>query len=189
MIKQNKSTFTFIKYGKHDDSRWTESELTEIERSNPGGITTQQVVDLFTARGERLTEATFRKYVQLGLLPRSVRIGRKGRHRGSQGLYPTTVIRQIDVVRGLMAQGLTIEEIQRDFPFLAGEIDDLSQRLMKVFSSIESAASKEDRDSVSDQVIFRALSEARTAAEDLLNKLRSIEGRLLMRARMARAAV
>jgi DNA-binding transcriptional MerR regulator len=188
-MKLKSSMYTFTKYGKQDYIPWTELEFSEIERSNPEGITTQQVVEIFTARGERLTEATFRKYVQLGLLPRSVRIGRKGRHRGSQGLYPATVIRQIDVIRGLMAQGLTIEEIQRDFPFLAGDINELSQRLKKVFSSIELATSKNEPVSSSDQVVLRALSEARTAAEDLLNKLRSIEGRLLMRARMARAAV
>ena len=43
--------------------------------------------------------------MQLGLLPRSVRVGRKGKHRGSQGLYPATVVRQIELVRRLMAQG------------------------------------------------------------------------------------
>ena len=188
-MKRNISTYTFPNYTKQDDFRWTDSELAEIESSNPEGLTTQQVIDIFAAHGERLTEATFRKYVQLGLLPRSVRIGRKGRHRGSQGFYPTTIIRQIDIIRGLMSQGLTIEEIQRDFPFLAGDIEDLAQRLKKVFSSIEMATSNDEPESSSDQVVLRALSDARTAAEDLLNKLRSIEGRLLMRARMARAAV
>ena len=57
-------------------------------RSYPDGLSTQQIVELFAVEGERLSEATFRKYVQLGLLPRSVRVGRKGKHRGSQGRYP-----------------------------------------------------------------------------------------------------
>jgi len=188
-MKRNISTYIFPKCGKQENIRWTESEFSAIESSNPEGLTTQQVVDIFSSRGERLTEATFRKYVQLGLLPRSIRIGRKGRHRGSQGLYPATVIRQIDIVRGLMAQGLTIEEIQQDFPFLTGDIEDLSQRIKKIFSGIELATSKRESDSSSDQVVYRALSEARTTAEELIKKLQSIEGRLLMRARMARAAV
>ena len=34
----------------------------------------------------KFSEATLRKYVQLGLLPRSVRVGRKGKHQGSQGI-------------------------------------------------------------------------------------------------------
>ncbi|MBN1654877.1 MAG: hypothetical protein JXA30_14000 [Deltaproteobacteria bacterium] len=181
--------FALTHTSRQEEVSLTEAELTEFEKSNPDGITTQQIVDIFAAKGERITEATFRKYVQLGLLPRSVRIGRKGRHRGSQGIYPATIIRRIDLVRSLMAQGLTIDEIQRDFPFLAGDIEDLSHRFKRVFSSIELAVAKEVQSSTSDQVVLRALNEARAAAEDLLNKLRSIEGRLLMRARMARAAV
>ena len=46
-------------------------------------------------KGVRLSEATFRKYVQAGLLPRSKRVGRKGKHRGSQGLYPVEAVRRI----------------------------------------------------------------------------------------------
>jgi hypothetical protein len=55
-----------------------EEELSEIERQWPGGLTSRQIVDVFTARGFRFSEATLRKYVQLGLLPRSIRVGRKG---------------------------------------------------------------------------------------------------------------
>ena len=47
-----------------------------------------QIVEAFTDAGVRLSEATFRKWVQLGLLPRSRRVGRKGKHQGSLGLYP-----------------------------------------------------------------------------------------------------
>src|SRR5688572_13989173 len=49
----------------------TDLDLGEIERIYPGGLTSKQIVDLFEARGIRLSEATFRKYVQLGMLPRS----------------------------------------------------------------------------------------------------------------------
>ena len=95
-----------------------------IEAAHAEGLSTHQVVELFAAKGEPLTEATFRKYVQLGLLPRSVRVGRKGKHRGSQGLYPATIVRQIELVRRLMAQGHTIQDIQREFLFVGSEIDD-----------------------------------------------------------------
>src|SRR5688572_32216640 len=61
-------------------------EIDEIERSWPDGLTSRQIVDVFETRGIRFSEATLRKYVQLGLLPRSVRVGRKGKHRGSCGL-------------------------------------------------------------------------------------------------------
>ena len=91
------------------------------------GLSTQEIVEIFAARGERLSEATFRKYVQQGLLPRSVRVGRKGKHRGSQGRYPASVVRQIEAVRALMAQGFTIQDIQREFLCVRSDIDALSR--------------------------------------------------------------
>ncbi|MGB5414867.1 MAG: hypothetical protein WBN01_09515, partial [Polyangiales bacterium] len=53
---------------------WSDEELATIEGAHVEGMSVQQIVETFTARGSRLTEATFRKYVQLGLLPRSVRV-------------------------------------------------------------------------------------------------------------------
>src|SRR3954452_15355029 len=85
-----------------------DAELSEIERAHPHGLTSKQIVDLFETRGIRFSEATLRKYVQLGLLPRSVRVGRKGKHRGSCGLYPANVIRRVNLVKGMMAEDLTI---------------------------------------------------------------------------------
>lgn len=60
-------------YHWHQESEmagWSEEELERLERVHAEGMSVQQIVDAFTARGSRLTEATFRKYVQLGLLPR-----------------------------------------------------------------------------------------------------------------------
>lgn len=188
-MKRNISTYSEIHSTHLEEGQWTTEELAAIEAAHPEGITTQQVVDIFVSRGERLTEATFRKYVQLGLLPRSVRVGRKGKHRGSKGLYPVSIIRQIDVIRRLMLQGLTIEEIQKEFPFLGGDIDELSRLLNRVFSGIEQATSTDEHAAGGDQVVLRALADARVVAEDLITKLRAVERRLLMRARMARAAV
>jgi hypothetical protein len=57
----------------------------------------------------------FRKYVQQGLLPRSRRVGRKGKNKGSLGLYPAKTVRRIDHVKRLMGEGYTIEQIQAQF--------------------------------------------------------------------------
>ena len=160
-------------------------ELREIEADHPRGMTVQQIVDAFTGKGERLTEATFRKYVQLGLLPRSVRVGRKGKHRGSQGLYPATSIRQIESIRRLMAQGFTIQEIQQEFLFVRGDIDALERQLERVFGAIDEALRQRDRD----DIVERTLAEARKQAGELVSKLVAVETRLSMQARMARAAL
>lgn len=164
---------------------WSDTDLEEIEGDNPKGLTVQQIVEIFTARGERLTEATFRKYVQLGLLPRSVRVGRKGKHRGSQGLYPTTAVRQLVHIRRLMGQGFTIEEIQKEFLFVRGDIEALSRQLARVFDAIEAAVAERSGDELAEH----GLEEARGLATDLVKRLEAVERRLSMRARMARAVV
>jgi len=148
-------------------------------------MTVLQIVDAFTARGERLTEATFRKYVQLGLLPRSVRVGRKGKHRGSQGLYPATAVRQIDHIRRLMEQGFTIEEIQKEFLFVRGDIEALNRQLERVYGAVGEALSQRS----GDEFVTRALREARELGDELVSKLETIERRLSMQARMERAVV
>src|SRR6202171_1585648 len=70
-------------------------EFDALEHQFPQGISAGQIVEFFIPRGVKLAQATFRKYVQLGLLPRSRRVGEKGKHRGSHGLYPASAGRQI----------------------------------------------------------------------------------------------
>ncbi|MDH3625279.1 MAG: MerR family transcriptional regulator [Myxococcales bacterium] len=174
---------------REPEKSWSSEELEEIERAHANGMSVQQIVDAFTARGSRLTEATFRKYVQLGLLPRSVRVGRKGKHRGSQGLYPATAVRQIDHIRRLMHQGFTMEEIQKEFLFVRGDIDALSRQLDRVYQAIENAIDDQQRAATEDPGVHDALHEVRELGKELVEKLEVIERRLTMRARMARAAV
>ena len=86
-------------------------EITEIERNHPEGLSSKQILEVLDEHGERLSEATFRKYVQLGLLPRSRRVGQKGKHRGSLGIYPVEVIRRVDEIRRAMNKGQTLEDL------------------------------------------------------------------------------
>ena len=53
----------------------SDDELKDIAEQYVSGITAVQVVEIFTSREVRFSEATFRKYVQQGLLPRSRRVG------------------------------------------------------------------------------------------------------------------
>jgi hypothetical protein len=166
---------------------WSEEALSAVEAAHPTGMSVQQIVAAFAARGDRLTEATFRKYVQLGLLSRSHRVGRKGKHRGSQGLYPATTVRQIDHIRRLMSQGCTIEEIQREHLFVRGEVDALRQQLDRVLAALERARS--ERPAEADPLVARTLVEARNLGAQLVRTLETVERRLSHAARMRRAAV
>ncbi len=171
-------------------SVFDEDELEVLERAHPQGMSVQQIVAVFVERGERLSEATFRKYVQLGLLPRSRRVGRKGKSRGSQGLYPVTAVRQLAAIRRLMAQGVTIEEIQREFLFVRGDIEALGRQLDRVYEAIADAIEEHaDREGDAALPEKAALEEAREVGADLLRRLEAIEQSLTLHARMARAAL
>jgi DNA-binding transcriptional MerR regulator len=154
-----------------------------IEQVHPTGMSVQQIVATCASLGERLTEATFRKYVQLGLLPRSVRVGRKGKHQGSQGLYPASTVRQVQLIRRLMAQGFTIEEIQTRFLFVGGDIDALAKEIDRLMAALERAQGS------GDSLVRREVDEARRLATSLMEKLRDVERRVTLQARMERAAV
>jgi len=160
-----------------------ETDYEAIERAHPIGMNVQQIVSTCAELGERLTEATFRKYVQLGLLPRSVRVGRKGKHQGSQGLYPASTVRQVQLIRRLMNQGFTIEEIQTRFLFVGGDIDALSKEIERLMSQLERTHAS------ADSLLQREVEEARRLASALVEKLRDVERRVTVQARFERAAV
>src|SRR5260221_13411504 len=115
----------------------SERDLAEIERAHPEGLSSARVVDVFQSRGFKLSEATFRKYVQLGLLPRSRRVGRKGKHQGSMGLYPVTTVRRVNAIKRMMAESYTIEEIQRSFLRFKDEIEALERGIKELFTGFE----------------------------------------------------
>ncbi|HYG70179.1 MAG TPA: MerR family transcriptional regulator [Anaeromyxobacteraceae bacterium] len=112
-----------------DSVRLTEEEIQRIERERAAGITSGEIVRLFEARGARLSAATFRKYVQMGLLPRSRRVGRKGKHTGSRGLYPVSVVRRILAIKRMMAEGYTVDDIRGSFVTVRNRLEDVEKGL------------------------------------------------------------
>ena len=160
----------------------TEDELLEIEQGAPGGLTSRQIVDVFTSRGIRFSEATLRKYVQLGLLPRSVRVGQKGKHQGSRGVYPTNVIRRVNLVKGMMAENLTIEEIQRSFIRFKEEIDGIETSLRDLIGNFEREAESKGKSpgwgDTRRNELEQEILDAKRAAGELVRRISSLESRL-----------
>ncbi len=169
-------------------ARITDDVLSAIERDHEDGISSADILDFFASHEIKFSEATLRKYVQLGLLPRSVRVGRKGKHQGSQGLYPATVVRKILRIKEMMSNDYTIEEIQKEFLFVRGDIEELERILGKIFDTLKEA-SKERRNELSGRAISNDLASAEGLARDLMSKLEVIEERLMAQARIARTAV
>jgi len=166
-----------------------EPELLEIERMWPGGFTSRQIIDVFESRGVRFSEATLRKYVQLGLLPRSVRIGRKGKNMGSLGIYPLNVVRRVNVVKKMMADNLTIEEIQRAFVRFKDDIDAVELGLRELISGFEREARDANLPTGRRQSLEKEIQEARKAASDLVRRIADLEHRLSMPEEDSGAAV
>jgi DNA-binding transcriptional MerR regulator len=161
--------------------------LDEIERKYSHGIASTDIVALLEQHGCKISEATLRKYVQVGLLPRSIRVGRKGKHRGSQGLYPASIVRQIIEIKQLLNDGRTIEEIKNEYFLLRSEIETVEQGTEKLFERVEIAL-ESPLEEATVEAVTRELKTARTAAETLLEKLRNIEARLARRAQLTRNA-
>lgn len=159
--------------------------LAMIEKDHPEGLSSQQILEVFRDANVKLSEATLRKYVQQGLLPRSVRVGKKGKHQGSQGLYPASVIRQVIRIRDMMAQNLTIEQIQTEILFVRGDIEELERTLGKVFEALEGVL-EEREDEPASRAITTEIRGARRLASELVDKLTAIESRLIARAELAR---
>ena len=151
--------------------------LANLERQYASGLTSSDLIDVCAAHGIQLTEATLRKYVQLGLLPRSVRVGRKGKHKGSLGLYPPRTLRQLVLIKEMMAKSYTIEEIRRDFLFVRTDIEQLEQTLGCIFQALAKVL-KQRRQDTSTGLVSREVNQAKKQSRELVTQLSSIESRL-----------
>jgi DNA-binding transcriptional MerR regulator len=159
------------------DQGFSESALRRIELKHAEGLTSAGILQIFADGGVPLSEATLRKYVQLGLLPRSVRVGRKGKHQGSQGIYPVSVVRQIWQIKVMMANDYTIEQIQREFLFMRSDLELLERTLDGVFTKLD-AVVVERRSEVLARSISREVSDAKGLGKELISRLESVERRL-----------
>ena len=143
------------------------TEIERVEREWAAGITSGEVVRLFESKGARLSASTFRKYVQVGLLPRSRRVGRKGKHTGSTGLYPVSVVRRIAVIKRMMAEGYTVEDIRGSFVTVANRLEDVEKGLAELVRELGKKARVHPRRRQFEEELERAEREARRALERL----------------------
>ena len=154
-----------------------EDELRAIEGTYADGITAVQIVDVFTSRGIKFSEASFRKYVQQGLLPRSRRVGRKGKHRGSLGVYPAKTVRRINDVKQLMADGYTIEEIQGQFLLYTDLVEGVAENLAELWTrmggDVARVTSNHDK-----RELDKQLADARRDGDRLVERLGELTRRV-----------
>jgi DNA-binding transcriptional MerR regulator len=164
-----------------------DSVLSGLERQYEAGLTSGALIDLCGAHGIALSEATLRKYVQLGLLPRSTRVGQKGKHQGSHGVYPVRAIRALLRIKEMMAESYTIEEIRRDFLFVRTDIEQLEHTLVCIFKALARVLEQRRRED-SSPLMGRELNELEKQGRQFLARLASIEARLTRPSRRRQAA-
>jgi len=149
-----------------------QDEFDALEAEHPNGISALEIVEFFHPRGVKLAQATFRKYVQLGLLPRSRRVGEKGKHRGSKGLYPASAARRIHVIKALMDEGMTLEDIRRSFVFFRGQLDGVERSLDELFAALGKAiAEKPELRPSRRRELERLLAESRRHADQFVKDM------------------
>ena len=152
-----------------------EAELLELEKRYAEGISSAEVLRLFQDRGVKLSEGTFRKYVQLGLLPRSRRVGAKGKHKGSKGLYPVSVLRQIVAIKQMMSDGLTIEQIQKSWIRFRPRIEAIETDLGELLEEMRQELRGPHFDTRRREHLQDELKAARSEARDLVQRLHHLE--------------
>lgn len=157
------------------DLAFSEAELAELERRASGGLTSAEIIRLFQARGVKLSEGTFRKYVQLGLLPRSKRVGKKGKHKGSKGIYPKTIVRQITAIKRMMAEGLTIEQIQRSWLRFRPRVEGIESDIGELLDEMTREMEEPHFDTAQHGRLESELQGARADAAELIRRLLSLE--------------
>ena len=160
------------------DRLLTAAEIRAIEDAYPDGLTAVQIVDVFTRRDIRFSEASFRKYVQVGLLPRSRRVGRKGKHKGSLGLYPPKTIRRINEVKRLMGEGYTIDEIGAQFLHFTDLIENLDEAVAELCGELDAAVGAPDLDVTTRRALARDVTQARQLASELVERLTQVTHRV-----------
>ena len=190
---------------KSVESLFSEDELVAIETANPDGMSNHGVCA--KCHGWNSTEPgvydeTWRGDHGDGLIeipdlnvtmavPDTVTrwVGSKGKHKGSKGIYPVGVVRQINEIKLMMGQDYTIDDIRRHFVFVGGEIEELRNLLGRIFGRLEESFASDEEGAFSIAGLHREIVEAENDAKALLAKIEEMSGRLRDLKRAAREAV
>lgn len=163
----------------------TEAQIRAIETQHPTGLTSQELVGAFQEHAVRFSEANLRRYVQLGLVPRSRRVGQKGKHLGSRGLYPVRAVRRINTIKRLMAERYTLEEIQDRFLTFKDSIEGLDEAIEELITLFTSKIEGEPRSDRRARLMDE-LKELKRSAEDLMTGAQRLEKLLIATAGVRR---
>ena len=148
---------------------FTRDELDELQKKFKDGITSAELIALVNARGFRFSESTLRKYVQLGLLPRSKRVGRPGQRRGSIGMYPPNILSHIMEIKRGLKDDRTLDDIRYRANILS-ELEAFSGAFANIAIGMKAMLDQE-KDQKLKERLGRELKAAESEFEKLLKRL------------------
>ena len=64
-------------------------------------------------------------------------MGRKGKHAGSTGLYPVSIVRRIALIKRMMAEGYTVEDIRGSFLTVRNRLEDVEKGLAELVAELD----------------------------------------------------
>jgi hypothetical protein len=154
------------------------AELKRIEKDFEDGVTSAQLFELLQTLEVKMSEPTFRKYVQLGLLPRSRRVGQKGKHKGSQGVYPVSIVSRIIEIKTLMEGDLTLEEIANGILRFRAHLDQLDETLIELIDVFKEEVRRPGMLEATRRTLELEVDGLARSGADLIKRAKELEVRL-----------
>ena len=153
----------------------SKNDLKKIGEKYPEGLSSQEIVKIFQGRGIKFSEATFRKYVQMGLVERCRRVGQKGKHRGSHGLYPVTTVERINDIKRMISGDLTLEMLKGSYFSMRQKMEEAIRVVIEVTNEAREHEATKGRKDQGDLQLNRDLEHAEKAVHRVIETLERLE--------------
>ncbi len=161
------------------DQLLNKTDLKRISDKHPDGLSSQEIVDIFQARGIRFSEATFRKYVQMGLVERCKRVGRKGKHRGSHGLYPISTVARINSIKKMISGDLTLEQLRGSYFSMRQRMEEAERIIQEVREEMKKQKDSKGKKERQDVLLTREMETLQKNAQRVTTMLQKLENTYL----------
>ena len=150
-------------------------EVKKIADRFGEGISSKEIVKIFQNKGIRFSEATFRKYVQMGLVERCRRVGQKGKHRGSHGLYPISTINRINSIKKMISGDVTLEQLKGSYFSLRQKLEEVDRILNDVSGDIKEMCEEKGKRERHDVQLSREVENIKKNGQRVIRSLEKLE--------------
>lgn len=150
-------------------------EVKKIADRFGEGISSKEIVKIFQNKGIRFSEATFRKYVQMGLVERCRRVGQKGKHRGSHGLYPISTINRINSIKKMISGDVTLEQLKGSYFSLRQKLEEVDRILNDVSGDIKVMCEEKGKRERHDVQLSREVENIKKNGQRVIRSLEKLE--------------